>query len=98
MMRAVGGTTNLDPMDVRSGPAFRIGEALLAVGLTRMSRTSPVAYVVGRAALTATRKRLLEREARRRAARRRQIRRSVLAGTFLVAAVGTGLRLEAGRR
>jgi hypothetical protein len=83
-------------MDVRSGPALRIGEALLAVALTRMTRTSPLAYVVSRAAMRAVRVRLLEREAMRLAARRR--RRSIVAGTVLAAAVGTGLKLEAGRR
>lgn len=85
-------------MDVRSGPALRIGEALLAVGLTRMTRTSPLAYVVSRAAMRAVRARLLEREATRLAARRRQMRRSIVAGTVLATAVGTGLKLEAGRR
>jgi hypothetical protein len=85
-------------MDVRSGRRLRVGEALLAVGLTRMTRTSPLAYVVGRAAMRAMRMRLLEREAMRLAARRRQIRRSIVAGSVLAAAVGTGLKLEAGRR
>jgi len=48
-------------MDVRTGRRLRVGEALLAVGLTRMTRTSPLAYVVGRAAMRAVRMRLLER-------------------------------------
>ena len=42
-------------MDVRTGRRLRVGEALLAVGLTRMTRTSPLAYVVGRAAMRAVR-------------------------------------------
>jgi hypothetical protein len=85
-------------MDVRSGRSLRIGEALVAVALTRMTRTSPLAYVVSRAAMRALRVRLLEREAMRLAARRRQMRRSIVAGAVLAAAVGTGLKLEAGRR
>jgi hypothetical protein len=48
--------------------------------------------------MRAVRMRLLEREAMRLAARRRQIRRSIVAGSVLAAAVGTGLKLEAGRR
>jgi hypothetical protein len=105
MMRSIGTAANLRPMErlgrttaSRSGPAFRAGDALLAIGLARLSRKAPVTYAVSRTALRLARRRMLLREAERQALRRKRIRRSIVAGALLaVAAAGTRRALGGGK-
>jgi hypothetical protein len=105
MMRSAGPAANVRAMALpgrttpsRSGPAFRAGDALLAIGLARMSRKAPLTYAVSRTALKLARRRMLVREAERQALRRRRIRRTIVAGALLaVAAAGTSRALGGAR-